>query len=74
MGMGFQSISNFNASPIFQTLVSQNKETPPIFGFKLAHSGSELFLGGVNSDLYEGNFTWVNLTNEVFYPHKIVCK
>ena len=74
MGMAFQAISVFNASPPFQTLVSQNKETSSMFGFKLAHSGSELFLGGVNRNLYRGNFTWVNLSRKVFCPHKIVCK
>jgi cathepsin D len=66
MGMAFQSISVFNASPPFQTLVSQNKDISSIFGFKLASSDSELFLGGVNGDLYTGNITWVNLTHKVF--------
>jgi hypothetical protein len=74
MGMAFQSISAFNASPPFQTLVSQNEEISPIFGFKLARSDSELFIGGANSSLYKGDFTWVNLTNKVFCPHEIVCK
>ena len=73
MGMAYQSISVFNAPPLFQTLVSQNEEMAPIFAFKLARSGSELFIGGVNSSLYEGDFTWVNLTNKVFYPHEINC-
>ncbi len=70
MGMGFQSISVYNASPPVQNLISQQELTEPMFGFKFAPSGSELFIGGVNSNLYTGKFTWVNLTHEVLYPHK----
>jgi cathepsin D len=66
MGMGFQSISAFNASPVFQTLVSESVVKSSVFGFKLnVTSGSELYLGGVNKKLFRGNFTWVNLTDEV---------
>ena len=65
MGMGFQSISAHNAPPVFQTLISEGVVTSPVFGFKLAASGSELFLGGTNSALYTGDFTWVSLTIEV---------
>jgi cathepsin D len=69
MGMAFPSISVFNASSPFQTIFSQNDAISPIFGFKLASSDSdsELFLGGVNTSLYKGDFTWVNLTNEVLF-------
>jgi cathepsin D len=65
MGMAFQSISRFNAPPVFQTLISEGVLTSGVFGFKLAASGSELFLGGTNTRLYTGNFTWVPLTNQV---------
>jgi hypothetical protein len=65
MGMGFQSISDYNAPPPFQTLISEGVVTSQVFGFKFAESGSELFLGGTNSALYTGAFTWVPLTSEV---------
>jgi cathepsin D len=65
MGMAFQSISVFNAPPVFQTLIYEGVLTSEVFGFKLAASGSELFLGGTNSKLHTGNFTWVPLTNQV---------
>ena len=66
MGMAFQSISVYNASPPFQTLISQGVITSQVFGLKIATSGgSELFLGGTNSALYTGDFTWVPLTVEV---------
>ena len=75
MGMGFQSISRYNTPPPFQSLISEGAVTFPVFGFKLGTSGSELYLGGTNSDLYAGDFTWVPLTNEVccdlkaWHPH-----
>jgi len=67
MGMAFESISAFNANPPFQTLISENIVTSPVFGFKLATSGSELFLGGVNDALYTGDFTWVPLSDAGFW-------
>jgi cathepsin D len=76
MGMGFQSISVYNAPPLFQSLIAEGVVTSQVFGFKLATSGSELFLGGTNSALYTGDFTWVSLTIEVCSsPNALVfCK
>ena len=65
MGLAFQSISKYQAPPLFQTLISEGAVTSPVFGLKLATSGSELFLGGTNTALYTGDFTWVPLTNVV---------
>ncbi|KAH9979408.1 acid protease [Lactifluus volemus] len=64
MGMGFEAMSVHNVTPLFQTLISQNVVTSPIFSFKLGTSGSELYLGGTNTDLYTGDFTWVSLIGE----------
>ena len=76
MGLAFESISKFNASPVFQTLISEGVLDSPVFGFKLATSGSELFLGGTNSNLYTGGFTWVPLSNEVCDGSRVLtcCK
>jgi len=67
MGMGFKSISDYNADPVFQTLVAQGQTSAPEFGFKLADSGSELYLGGTNSALYTGDFTYVDVTQEGYW-------
>jgi len=72
MGMAFESISVFHASPPFQTLISEGVVTSPIFGLKLATSGSELSLGGVNDALFTGGFTWVPLSVEVCRPEIVV--
>ena len=65
MGMGFQSISQFNASPVFQTLVSEGVLSSSVFGTKFAANGSELFIGGTNSALFTGSFTYLPLTVQV---------
>lgn len=65
MGMAFQSISAYNATPVFQTMVSRGQADVPVFSFKLAASGSELYLGGANSALYTGNFTYTPVTEQV---------
>jgi cathepsin D len=69
--MGFQSISQYNAPPLFQTLISEGVVTSPVFGFKLATPGSELFIRGTNNALYTGNFTWLPLTVEVYSSLKV---
>lgn len=63
--MGFQSISNYGASPLFQSLVTAKKTTSSVFAFKLATSGSELYIGGVHSTLYKGAFSYAPVTQQV---------
>jgi cathepsin D len=65
MGLAFESISVYGANPPIQTLMSKGALNSPMFGFKLTPSDSELFLGGVNSRLFTGDFTWVSLIQEV---------
>jgi Eukaryotic aspartyl protease len=67
MGMGFQSISNLNAPPVFQTLLDEDVVHCPMFAFKFSTTPNEsaLSLGGVDPDLYTGDFTWVSLTHKV---------
>ncbi|KAI0071631.1 acid protease [Panus rudis PR-1116 ss-1] len=67
MGMGYQSISQFDSSPPFQSFIAQKQPTQPVFAFKLAEKGSELFLGGVNKKLYTGAFTYVPVTQKGFW-------
>lgn len=67
MGMGFQSISDYNAPPVFQTLVSEGQTTSGVFAFKLASSGSELTIGGLNSALYTGTPAYTPVTQEGYW-------
>jgi hypothetical protein len=65
LGMAFEDISEFQANPLIQTLVAEGAISDPIFAFKLASSGSELRIGGVNSALYTGSFTYAPVTEQV---------
>ncbi|KAG9063358.1 hypothetical protein KI688_004240 [Linnemannia hyalina] len=67
LGLAFESISTFGASPVMQSLISQGQLDEPVFSFKLAASGSELFMGGANSALYTGDFTYTSLTQQGFW-------
>ena len=65
MGMAFEYISTYGANPLIQNLISESELSSPMFGFKLVPSAPELFLGGVNPDYNEKDFTWVPLSFEV---------
>jgi len=67
MGMAFPSLSSFPASPVFNTLMSQKKTSAGVFGFKLASSGSELYLGGADSTMYTGDLTWSPVTAKGYW-------
>ncbi|KAH9975412.1 aspartic peptidase domain-containing protein [Lactifluus volemus] len=58
LGMAFPSISVFNSSPVFQTIVSQHKVSDQVFGFFLASPGPELMIGGVNTELFSDPIIW----------------
>ncbi|KAG2140974.1 aspartic peptidase domain-containing protein [Suillus bovinus] len=64
MGLAFKSISRFGANSVFHTLVSQGAVPEPVFAFKLASSGSELYVGGVNPSVYQGSFAYTPVTKE----------
>ncbi|KAF9010784.1 aspartic peptidase domain-containing protein [Cyathus striatus] len=67
MGMAFQQISEFRSTSFFQTAIEQGKTSSGEFAFKLSDSGSELYLGGTNSRLYTGSFTYVPVTSVGFW-------
>lgn len=48
LGLAYSSISELNKPPFFQTLMDQKKVDKGMFSFRLAKTGSELFLGGTN--------------------------
>ncbi|KAI9437838.1 acid protease [Lactarius psammicola] len=67
LGMGYQSISSYRASPVFQSLVSQGQVSTPAFSFYFAESGSELYIGGTNQNLFKGSFTYMPVTTQGYW-------
>jgi cathepsin D len=65
--MAFKAISDYNANPFFQTLLSQDTVSAGAFAFKFTEDDSSLYLGGVDEDLYTGDFTYVPVTQEAYW-------
>jgi hypothetical protein len=65
--MGFPSISVYGANPLFQSLVSSDAVPEPVFSFKLSNDSAELFVGGTDETLFEGDFTYVPVTQEGYW-------
>ncbi|KAJ1302026.1 hypothetical protein OPQ81_000861 [Rhizoctonia solani] len=67
MGLAFSSISSIGAPTFIENLYSQGKISAPTFGFRLASSGSELYLGGADTTKYTGTITWAPLTSKTYW-------
>lgn len=66
MGMAFKSISDYDANPLFQTLVADGVTTDSVFAFKLTENdGSSLYIGGVDTTQYTGDISYADVTEEV---------
>ncbi|KAG2352768.1 cathepsin D [Suillus spraguei] len=65
--MSLKSNSEYHANSVFETLVAQKAVPEPVFAFKIASFGSELYIGGVNPALYEGTFTYTPVTRQGFW-------
>ena len=62
--MGYESLSSYGASPVFQSLVSQGRISNPVLSFYFAKSDSELYIGGTNHNHYTGSFTYMPVTTQ----------
>ncbi|KAF9226015.1 acid protease [Gyrodon lividus] len=71
LGMAFASIAEYNARPVFQTLVAQGQIDKPVFAFGLRASGAELYLGGTNPDMYTGDFTYAQVSEDGYWKVNI---
>ncbi|KAH0828119.1 aspartic peptidase domain-containing protein [Lanmaoa asiatica] len=72
MGLGFESISALQTTPLWQSLYNQNMLSSPVFAFYLeryvnqaqsisAAPGGTFTLGGTNTSLYTGNIEFINM-------------
>ncbi|GJJ14459.1 hypothetical protein Clacol_008723 [Clathrus columnatus] len=55
LGMAYPELSSLGQDPFFVTAFSQGAVPKNEFAFKLASSGSSLYLGGTDSSLYTGS-------------------
>nr|VWO98977.1 Probable mitochondrial substrate carrier (Putative mitochondrial carrier protein) [Ganoderma boninense] len=64
LGLAFPAISNLKHDPFFFTAVAQQTAPEGRFGFKLAASGSELYIGGTDDALYTGDIEYHTLSSD----------
>ncbi len=67
LGLAFPALSNLHQSPFINTAKAQGAIKSAEFGFKLASSGSELYLGGTNSQLYSGSIEYHNVIGSGYW-------
>ncbi|RDX50372.1 protease [Lentinus brumalis] len=62
-GLGFRAISQLGHNPYFFTAIEEGAVSQNVFSFKLSKTGSELFIGGINEELYTGRIEFHNLSS-----------
>ncbi|XP_061350629.1 aspartic proteinase A1-like [Gastrolobium bilobum] len=73
LGLGFQEISVRNAAPIWYNMLNQHLLPQPVFSFWLnrndtdGEEGGEIVFGGVDSDHYKGEHTYVPVTQKGYW-------
>uniref|UniRef100_A0A034WG88 Lysosomal aspartic protease n=1 Tax=Bactrocera dorsalis TaxID=27457 RepID=A0A034WG88_BACDO len=76
LGMGYQEISNDNVVPPFYNLYKQGLVKEPVFSFYLTRDGTSsqggvLTLGGIDSDHYEGDITYVPVASKGYWQFSV---
>ncbi|KAM3872369.1 pepsin A-like [Diretmus argenteus] len=74
LGLAFQSIASDNVVPVFDNMVKQNAVSQPLFSVYLssnAQQGSEVVFGGIDSNYYTGQVTWIPLTSATYWQIKM---
>jgi len=72
LGMAFSAISSEQVPTPFETMVSQGVVSDSVFSFYLntaadGTAGGELTLGGINTDHYTGDITYVPVTQQQYW-------
>jgi len=61
LGLAFPELSSLGEDPYFTTAFAQEAVPENVFGFKLASSGSSLYLGGTEDKLFTGDIEYHDL-------------
>lgn len=65
MGMGFPEISRYNSESVVDKLLKPFASGNRIFAFRLDNDNPELTVGRLDKSLYEGDITYMPVTDEV---------
>ena len=69
--MGYQALSQMNATPFFQTMLSQGVVTTPSFSVNLATQDSALYLGGIDPRFNDKQIVYTPVTRQAFAQFKL---
>ncbi|KAI0370232.1 acid protease [Pilatotrama ljubarskyi] len=64
LGLAFPAISNLGQNPFVINAFKQEHAAKNVFAFKLATTGSELYIGGTNTSLYKGSLEYHNVSSK----------
>ncbi|KZT70932.1 putative aspartic protease [Daedalea quercina L-15889] len=67
LGMAYQKISVLGRPPFVNQAKSEGSIQSAVFGMKLAHKGSELYIGGTDTSLYKGSVEYHTVTGSGFW-------
>ncbi|XP_069732323.1 pepsin B-like isoform X1 [Phaenicophaeus curvirostris] len=72
LGMGYPGLAAGGTPTALQGMLQQNQLTQPIFSFYFSRQptynyGGELILGGVDSQLYQGEISWAPVTQQLYW-------
>nr|XP_020470274.1 pepsin A-like [Monopterus albus] len=74
LGLAFQSIASDNVVPVFYNMIKQGLVSQSMFSVYLSSNseqGSEVVFGGVDSNHYTGQITWIPLTSATYWQIKM---
>ncbi|TBU43384.1 protease [Dichomitus squalens] len=67
LGLAYQSLSDIRMPPFVNTAKAQGAIKQAEFGFKIAQSGSELYIGGTDASQYSGDIEYHNVVGSTGY-------
>ena len=67
MGLAYQSLSSIHEPPFVNSAKEQGSIKDSVFGFKMAKSGSELYIGGTDTSLYTGDLEYHDIVGSTGY-------
>ncbi|XP_072373674.1 cathepsin E-like [Scyliorhinus torazame] len=76
LGLGYPSLAEGGAIPVFDRMMYQNLLEEPIFSVLInreadSENGGELFLGGIDHSRYTGSINWVSVSQKGYWQIEV---